>query len=141
MGDIRNDDRREKSFTLHPSMETLAQLEAGIEEFMEEQGISVSQANKMNIAVDEIFSNIVSYSGADRAQVLCRIDAKEILVIFRDDGIPYDPLNQATPDLSKPLEERSVGGLGIFMTRRLMSEVAYDYLDGYNQMTLILERS
>ena len=55
---------------------------------------------------------------------------------FADRGTPYDPLARQDPDLSLPAEEREIGGLGIYMTKKLMDEVRYEYLDGQNILTL-----
>ena len=56
---------------------------------------------------------------------------------FLDSGIPFNPLDRTDPDVSLPAEEREIGGLGIFMTRKSMDDVRYEFRDGQNVLTLI----
>lgn len=57
-------------------------------------------------------------------------------ITFVDHGVPYDPLAKEDPNVSLPAQDREIGGLGIFMTKRLMDEVKYEYRDGRNILTL-----
>ena len=57
-------------------------------------------------------------------------------IAFSDSGVPFDPLKKADPDVTLPAEEREIGGLGIFMTRKFMDNVTYTYKDGKNVLTL-----
>jgi anti-sigma regulatory factor (Ser/Thr protein kinase) len=57
-------------------------------------------------------------------------------ITFIDNGIPYDPLAKADPDVTLSAEERQIGGLGIFMVKKSMDDVKYEYLDGHNILTL-----
>jgi anti-sigma regulatory factor (Ser/Thr protein kinase) len=59
-------------------------------------------------------------------------EPRAVLITFIDRGVPYDPLAQADPDITLSAEERQVGGLGIFMVKKLMDEMAYEYRDGKN---------
>ena len=59
-----------------------------------------------------------------------------VTIRFADRGIPYDPLARQDPDLSLPAEAREIGGLGVYMTKRLMDEVRYEYSEGQNLLTL-----
>jgi anti-sigma regulatory factor (Ser/Thr protein kinase) len=63
-------------------------------------------------------------------------DPLTVTITFVDHGIPYDPLAKEDPDLSLSAEDREIGGLGIFMTKKLMDDVSYDYIDGRNILTL-----
>ena len=58
-------------------------------------------------------------------------------IAFSDSGGPFDPLKKADPDVTLPAEEREIGGLGIFMTKKTMDEVRYEYKDGQNRLTLV----
>ena len=88
------------------------------------------------IAADEVLSNIFSYSKSSSVTVAIKADGGEIALTFSDDGIPFDPLTIEDPDLSSPAEERKPGGLGIFITKKLMDEVSYEYLDQKNTLTI-----
>ena len=58
-------------------------------------------------------------------------------IAFSDSGVPFDPLKKADPDVTLPAEEREIGGLDIFMTKKTMDEVRYEYKDGQNRLTLV----
>ena len=83
--------------------------------------------NQIGIAVDEIFSNIARYAySPETGGAVVRIAVDEDITIeFEDSGVAYDPLSRGTPDLDAPTEERVIGGLGIFMVRKLMDSVEY----------------
>lgn len=68
--------------------------------------------------VDEIYSNIVYYSGAKNAMITITASGEKLSLLFEDDGIPYDPTISKEPDLTLSAEERDIGGLGIFMAKK-----------------------
>ena len=105
----------------------------------EKAGLSVKIANRAQIIVDEIYSNIHQYSGATMAQVSCHIDSNKMILTFKDDGIPYNPLMLEEPDTSLSVEEREFGGLGIFMVRKMASDISYVYENGYNILTVTIQ--
>ena len=94
------------------------------------------------LAVEEIFVNIEHYAYKDETGevwVSCELDKEKNLftIIFEDTGIPFDPLKRDDPDVTASAEERDIGGLGIFLTKKLMDEVRYENRDGKNILTLI----
>nr|MCR4894057.1 ATP-binding protein [Eubacteriales bacterium] len=96
---------------------------------------------QINVAVEEIFINIASYAYApDKGRATVRVevagDPVTVTITFIDHGIPYDPLSRQDPDVTKPAEDREIGGLGIFLTRKIMDDLSYDYVDGKNILTL-----
>lgn len=98
--------------------------------------LSSKIANKAQIVVDEIYSNILLYSGAKTAQVFCQIDSTQMTLTFKDDGVPFDPLDAQDPDVSIGLDEREPGGLGLLMVKKMASELSYTNEDGYNVVTV-----
>ena len=95
------------------------------------------------ISADEIFTNIASYGypregGVAKVEVEIAVKAEILRMIFSDSGVEYNPLKNSSPDLSKPLETRDVGGLGIFIVKKLMDSVEYKREN--NQNILILEK-
>ncbi len=97
---------------------------------------------QINVAIDEIFSNIshYAYPGSEgEATVRFEYDpqAKEAKVCFRDHGVPYNSLNKSDPDVTLPAVERAVGGLGIFLVKKLMDRITYEYTDGMNVLCII----
>lgn len=120
------------------SQDSIAQVEAYIEEQMDLAGVPMRLANRMNVAVDEIYSNIAFYSGADWAEASCTVTDGILTVCLRDNGTPYNPLAKEDPDVTASVDDRKIGGLGIFMAKKLMNDVVYTYSDGQNQTKLIL---
>ena len=98
--------------------------------------------NQIAIAVEEIFVNIAHYAyrpDVGDATIRCQVSPSgqpKITVEFLDSGKPYDPLKNADPDTTLSAEERDIGGLGIFMVKRLMDDVKYEYKDGKNILTI-----
>ena len=94
------------------------------------------------MAIDEIFINIASYAyapGTGDATVTMDYDAGSGMfsLTFSDSGIPYNPLLKEDPDVNLPAEERSIGGLGIFLVKKTMDDMRYEYRDGRNILTLM----
>ncbi|MBQ4482223.1 MAG: ATP-binding protein [Lachnospiraceae bacterium] len=97
---------------------------------------------QIDVAVEEIFVNIASYAyapGEGDATIEAEIydDPLRIAIRFTDSGMPYDPLAKEDPDVTLPAEERQIGGLGIYMVKKSMDEVAYEHKDGNNVFTII----
>ena len=100
--------------------------------------IPMKAVSKLQIAADEIYSNIVYYSQAKNARVILERNGDVLLLRFEDDGKPYDPTTAEEPDITAPAEQRKIGGLGIFMVRKMMDSMDYRYEDGQNVLTLTL---
>ena len=114
-------------------------------EFLNEQlaeiGCSAAAQMQIELAVEEVFVNIASYAyypetGAVTVQVETKPDRPEIAVTFIDSGVPYNPLEKADPDVTLSADEREIGGLGIFLTKKTMDHVVYEYRDGKNVLTI-----
>ena len=93
---------------------------------------------QISIATEEIFVNIASYAYGDKVgDAAIRVDAAETVVIeFEDSGVPFNPLESENPDITLTAAEREVGGLGIFMLKKLMDTVEYRYEGGKNILTI-----
>ena len=107
------------------------------------EGISCPMKAQMqiDIALDELLSNIIHFAYPDRPGEM-RIEfsfdeaARAVSITLIDRGIPFDPLPVTEPDTSLPLQDRQIGGLGIFMVRKTMDEMSYRYEDGCNRLTI-----
>ncbi|MBO7253018.1 MAG: ATP-binding protein, partial [Oscillospiraceae bacterium] len=64
----------------------------------------------------------------------------KITLVFKDDGKPYNPLEAEEPDITAGIEERNIGGLGLFMVKKMAEQVNYEYRDGKNRMTVVLSK-
>ena len=89
---------------------------------------------QISIAVEEIFSNIVHYAyHPDVGSVAVRVTVgHEVTIEFEDCGVPYNPLEAPPPDIDASLDEREIGGLGVFMVKNIMDEVEYRHEEGKN---------
>ena len=121
--------------------ENLEEVQAFVEEHLEATGCPMKAQMQIGVAVEEIFVNISSYAyhpenGNATVRVEVSDDPVSVAITFLDHGTPYDPLAKKDPDIHLPADERDIGGLGIFMTKKLMDDVAYEYRDGQNILTL-----
>ena len=132
----RKDPGAGKSMRVAPTVESIPQVCEFLESTLLEYGAPPKAVAQVNIAADELFSNIARYSGAADAAVDCRVTAGRAVIRFMDDGRPYDPTTQPDPDVTRSAEEREIGGLGIFMVKKTMDRVSYEYVNGRNNLTI-----
>lgn len=104
-------------------------------------GVSPALRMKIEVAVEEIFVNIASYAyGGKPGPVVIKTDVSgepsTWKTVFIDEGIEYNPLKKPDPDISLSVEERAVGGLGIYMVKKSMDSMEYEYTDGKNILTI-----
>ncbi len=125
-----------KKMKLTPALEAIGEATAFVEQELETAGVPMKIITWMNIAVDEIVSNIARYSGANNATLGVSVGDGRVTLRFADNGRPYDPTGKPDPDTTLSLEEREIGGLGIFMVKKSMDTVEYEYHDGLNILTL-----
>lgn len=96
----------------------------------------------LDVAVDELLSNIIRYAyGPGTGTVTVRVETREepmtVILTFVDRGVPFDPLAEERPDTtSLPTRERPMGGLGLYLVRSLVDEIAYARRDGRNELTI-----
>lgn len=128
-----------------PIMENMQEFIDFVETILNDSGVSMKTAVKIHVVVDEIFSNICYYSGATEVTLGIRINEKEmegrtaeqeITIYFEDDGIPYNPLDRSDPDVSELLGRRQEGGLGIYLVKKRMDRVEYEYINDRNRLTV-----
>lgn len=97
--------------------------------------------NDLELALEETLVNIFHHAYPDRpgqVGLTCRIEGGRLVVLIEDEGIPFSPVEAATPDLTAEIEERQIGGLGVHLIRSLMDEVSYRREDGRNLLELAL---
>ncbi len=126
---------------IEASAENLSEVQGFVEERLASTDCPMKAQMQIGVAVEEIFINIASYAYApDKGKAKVRVevsgDPVTVSITFVDHGIPYDPVAKADPDVSLSAADRDVGGLGIFMTKKIMDDVAYEYKDGQNILTL-----
>ena len=127
--------------TLEATVENLTPVMAFLEEHLEEAECSMKAQMQIAVAAEEIYVNIAHYAyapGTGEATVRMEItDERTAVIAFLDRGVPFDPLAKPDPDVTLSAEERDIGGLGIYMTKKTMDDVRYENRDGQNILTLV----
>lgn len=122
----------------------LARVSDWLDDLCGEQGVQARTVFHLQLVCDELITNTISYGYEDEADhpilVTVKVGEKEIELSITDDGDPFDPFQQETPDLMLAADERPVGGLGIHFVKRVMDEVAYERLEGYNRVRMLTKR-
>ena len=119
----------------------LGELWSQITALLDELGCPEKTKTQINIAIDELYGNIASYAyGEGSGEVTVAVDydsdAGAVSISFQDEGKPFNPLESGDPDVTLSARERKVGGLGIFLVRKSMDDVRYEYRDGKNILTI-----
>lgn len=130
-----------KELTVPASIEYVRQVTEFVEEQLEAMDCPRKAMMQIDVAIDELFSNIASYAydpedGPVTVRVEVREDPAAVTLTFLDHGVPYDPLAKPDPDVGLSAEERSIGGLGIFIVKKSMDDIQYAYKDGQNILTI-----
>ena len=126
---------------IEAASEKLMEVISFLEERLETAACTPKARMQILLAVEEIFVNIASYAyQPETGKATVRVEVSEnpvsVTITFIDHGVPYDPLTKADPNVTAAAEDRPIGGLGIFMTKKLMDDVAYEYREGHNILTL-----
>jgi anti-sigma regulatory factor (Ser/Thr protein kinase) len=118
----------------------LATLRAAVDAVLRGPGVDEHVLFEVNVALEEIFCNVVEHAYPDGGEHVVDVRLELQRGVFRavvsDDGVAFDPLAAPEPDVNAPLEERRIGGLGVFLTRKFMDEVSYRREAGRNVLTL-----
>ena len=130
------------SITLPATVENIGKITAFVEGRMEEKDCPLKQIMQVSMAVDEVMANVAMYAYAPgTGDVTVDVDfddgSRTVSITFIDRGVAFDPLAKEDPDVTLPAEERQIGGLGIYMTKKAMDEMRYEYTNGQNVLTLI----
>ena len=126
-----------KELTIDATIENIEKVTAFVDEQLEMYDCSMKAQMQIDIAIDELFGNIAHYAyNPDVGPATVRIevtgDPLSVIITFIDHGIPYDPLKKEDPDITLSAEDRQIGGLGIYMVKKNMDEITYEYKDGHN---------
>ena len=129
-------ERYEKIVDVVPENQDI--LTAFVEGILAPMEGSMKSQMQINIAIDEIYSNIVKFSGATEVTLIVEVRKATLSarLTFIDNGKPYDPIKQADPDVTLPLEEREIGGLGIFIVKKTMDSVCYRRNGDKNELAI-----
>ena len=130
-----------KELTVQARIDNVAPVTEFIDAELEAVNCSQGLRIQINVAVDEIFSNIAKYAySPSEGSVTLRIEVTEdplmMSITFIDTGEPYNPLDREAPVTTLKARERRIGGLGIFIVKKTMDEMFYEYRDGRNMLTI-----
>ena len=130
-----------KELTIEATPENVDKAIEFVDEMLEEYGCGMKEQMAIDVAVDELFANIAHYAynpetGYATVKVDVIKDPLAVEITFVDNGKPYDPLAKADPDTTQSIEDREIGGMGIFIVKKSMDAVDYEYKDGKNILTI-----
>ena len=108
-----------------------------VNEELEKLSCPIKSQMQIDVAIDELFGNIAKYAyHPGEGDAVVRVESDDetlsVTITFIDSGKPFDPLNKADPDVTLSAEERGIGGLGIYVVKKTMDGVEYEYKDGKN---------
>ena len=129
-----------KTLVLQNDIRQIPELAVFVDGLAEEMSLDPSLAMGLNLALEEAVTNVMMYAypAGESGTVEIEVDAREDRVVFRltDAGVPFDPTAAPAADITLGVEERPIGGLGIFLVRQIMDSVVYERRDGRNILTL-----
>ena len=130
-----------KTLNVEAKVQNLKQVLSFIDEELRQENCSKKIALQIEVAFEELFVNIAHYAYInDTGDVCISIsvsgDPRTAEISFADSGTPFDPLAQTDPDVTLDAERRNIGGLGIFMVKKSMDKLLYEYRDGLNITTI-----
>lgn len=126
-----------KELTVDAAVENIEVVTDFVNEELEKLDCPVKARRQIDVAIDELFGNIARYAyspDAGKATVRFSVEENplEVTITFIDNGIPFNPLEKSNPDTHLSAEERPIGGLGIFLVKKSMDMVEYEYKNGQN---------
>lgn len=127
--------------TLDATDENLEVMQEFIESKLEALKCSIRETMQIAVSAEEIFVNIAHYAYAPlHGKVTVRVKVEEepprVIITFIDSGAPYDPLAKEDPDITLSAEQRKIGGLGVFIMKKMMDHARYEHRDGKNILTI-----
>ena len=130
-----------KELTVEAKIENIETVTNFVNEQLEALDCPMKAQMQIDIAIDELFGNIAHYAynpeiGKATVRVEVIEDPLAVVITFIDNGVPYDPLAKADPDTTLRAEEREIGGLGIYMVKKSMDDITYEYRDGQNILAI-----
>ena len=123
--------------TFPAKTEALSDVLGFVEQMLDSFECPIKIQVALCVAIEEVFVNVAHYAygeGEGNMSLGIGFDEESRAITFRmtDKGIPFDPLKKPDPDISLSADEREIGGLGIYMVKKSMDEITYDYKDGQN---------
>ena len=121
-------------------VDKLDEVQAFVNSVLDDYSCPMKAQMQIEVALEELFVNIAHYAYPDsdgEAEINVSVEPGCIEITLIDSGIPYDPLAKPDPDITLSAQDRAIGGLGIFMSKKLMDKLSYQFADGKNHLTII----
>ena len=132
--------KRDYCFELKSQLSELNALCHHLEDCGDVMGLPQKCLFEINLGLDELFTNIISYGFEDESEHQIKfslVKEKETLVVqVEDDGVPFNPLEAAAPETSEDLDSINIGGLGIHLVKKMMDDINYQRVEGKNRLIL-----
>lgn len=135
----KSDDSVNTSLCVEATKDNLSCVIEFVDRFLEENNCPMKAQMQIDLSVEEMFVNIANYAYIDKvgnAYISVTKNDGEVIITLKDNGIEYNPLEKEDPDISLSAEERDIGGLGIFLTKKNMDSVSYRYENSQNILTM-----
>lgn len=130
--------------TIDADISAIPSVSLALDKTMRAHGFSEEECLDTQLAVEEAVTNVILHGYAEipgQIQITCHVTPHFAEVQILDSAAPFNPLTIPEPDVTEEIEERQIGGLGIFLIRRVMDEVSYRYDDGHNILVLIKKKN
>lgn len=135
----KTDEDRLGCLVLETTPESADKVRDFFDTFCEHYDVPFKAATKIMVMVDEIYSNIINYSGATHSVITAEFGGDKVIMSYQDDGVAYDPLLKEDPDITLSAEDRKIGGLGIYMVKKMAEDVKYTRVNGTNILDVVLK--
>ncbi len=126
-----------KEMTIEAATENIHTVTDFVLAELDKRDCPIKAQTQIAIVIDELFGNIARYAYTpDIGEATVQLEIEEqplaVIITFIDHGVPFNPLEQENPDVTAPAEDRKIGGLGIYLVKKTMSMVEYEYRNGQN---------
>ena len=130
---------KQKVLKIAAEVDKLSDVLLFVDTVLEEIGCPLKAQMQIDVALEELFVNIAHYAyqkGTGEAEIRLNVTSDSVEITLIDSGIPYNPLEKPDPDVTLSAKDRAIGGLGIFMSKKLMDHISYEHTDGKNILTI-----
>ena len=130
----------ELDVTIPARLSEVRELSGMVEAFGDANGLPDPKVFVINLALDELITNTVTHGLEDKADAEIRIrmqvDGGTLILVMEDNGQPFDPTQDTNADVTSPLEERAIGGLGLHLVKSFADRITYEFVGGRNRLTM-----
>lgn len=131
-----------ETLTVNAELEKLNEVLGFVDASLEAHDCPMKAVLTIDVAIEELFVNIAHYAypetrGDATIEIEYEEDPRRVIIRLSDAGTPYNPLARKDPDITLSAQEREIGGLGVYMVKKTMNDVFYEYADGRNALTIV----